>query len=140
MASDVMINGRQGVEASLADWKHVSLCFGNVEMRLESLHRGSGDTLIALTSTSISIMTKTLENVFPHLLLKEPITLADKLLGKTIVMRGSAIFEWDSACGHVTSITNHSDMLIPVLRILENVSDASVVFEKSPLSPDFQWR
>lgn len=138
MVPDVVFNSGQGVEAMMRSWKCLSLWFQDVELELEGLDRGAAGSLVAVTRTSVTITERTLRNVFPRLCSDR--RLADRLLGQRIVMRGLTRFEWDGECGRFTSVMAHSDMLTPMLRLLGSVEDVSLVFERSIISPDFQWR
>ncbi|KAE9175534.1 hypothetical protein PF005_g25359 [Phytophthora fragariae] len=138
MVPDVVFNSGQGVEAMMRSWKCLSQWFQDVELELEGLDRGAAGSLVAVTRTGVTITERTLRNVFPRLCSDR--RLADRLLGQRIVMRGLTRFEWDGACGRFTSVMAHSDMLTPMLRLLGSVEDVSLVFERSIISPDFQWR
>ncbi|KAG7377000.1 hypothetical protein PHYPSEUDO_012337 [Phytophthora pseudosyringae] len=142
MSSDVVLNTGQGPDALLRSWKCISLWFQDVEVEQEGLDRGAAGSLVAVTRTSVTISDRTLRNVFPHLRGKNGTNseLAQQLLGQRIIMRGLTRFEWDSAVGCFTSVMTHSDLLTPLLRLLGNVEDVSRVFERSAVSPDFQWR
>ncbi|GMF40971.1 unnamed protein product [Phytophthora fragariaefolia] len=141
MVPGVVFNSGQGVEAMLRSWKCLSLWFQDVELELEGLDRGAAGSLVAITRTSITITERTLRNVFPHLCSNSSYRrLADRLLGQRIVMRGLTRFEWDGSCGRFTSVMAHSDLLTPILQLLGNVEDVSLVFVRSIISPDFHWR
>ncbi|GMF27632.1 unnamed protein product [Phytophthora lilii] len=137
MAPDVMFNAGRGVESIMRNWKYFTLWFQDVEIELEGLKRGGEDSLIASMTTSFTITERSLLTVFPHLCSKDAVrtaegfSLADKLLGQRIVMRGLTRFDWDGGYGRVIS---ESDMLTPMLRILGSLEDVSRVFEKSLIS------
>ncbi|GMF16180.1 unnamed protein product [Phytophthora lilii] len=143
MTADVVFNTTQGSEAMLRSWKCISLWFQAVELELEGMDRGAAGSLVAVTRTSVTFTERTLRNVFPHLRSSssEACTkLGNKLLGQRIVMRGLTRFEWDRTGRRFTSVTAHSDLLTPMLHLLGNVGDVSLAFERSIISPDFQWR
>ncbi|ETL87864.1 hypothetical protein L917_13020, partial [Phytophthora nicotianae] len=55
-------------------------------------------------------------------------------------MRGSTCFEWDDSTSRMTRVVSQSDMLSPMLQLLNSVEDVSLVFEQALISPDFQWK
>lgn len=141
MVPDVVFNSGQGVEAMMRSWKCLSMWFQDVELEIEGIDRGAAGSLVAIARTSVTITERTLRNVFPHLCSSSSNRrLADRLLGQRIVMRGLTRFEWDGLSGRFTSVMAHSDLLTPMLRLLGSVEDASLVFDRSIISPDFQWR
>jgi hypothetical protein len=138
MAPDVLYNAGRGVESIMRNWQYFSLWFKDVELELDGLKRSGMDSLIAKTTTRFTITERTLSTVFPHLCGEAAndayAGLADKLRGKTLVMRGSMRFDWDSGYGRVASVTSESDMLTPMLKLLGSLEDVSKVFEKSLIS------
>ncbi|OWZ20187.1 hypothetical protein PHMEG_0005421 [Phytophthora megakarya] len=144
---DMIYNTGYGSEEILRNWS-CSQWFDNLEMRLEGLQNQGTDSLVATTKVCVTITTRTLRSVFPHLIdtmndgknNKVLSRLGEKLLGQQIIMRGSTYFEWDSTNGHLASVIAQSDMLTPVLRKLGSLDDASYVFKNALISPDFQWR
>ncbi|KAG6614079.1 bZIP transcription factor 1 [Phytophthora cinnamomi] len=142
MAPDVLFNAGRGVEAIMRNWKYFTLWFLDVEVELDGLKKGGADSLIASITTSFTITERSLMTVFPHLCTVEARrcrgsdgrSLADKLLGRRITMRGLTRFDWDAGYGRVTSVISESDMLSPMLRILGSLEDVSRVFEKSLIS------
>lgn len=141
MAPDVVFNASRGTEAMIRSWKCISLSFQDVELELEGLRKRSADSLVAVTTTSVTITERTLRNVFPHLLGDEKGNkLARKLLNQRISMRGLVCFEWDGAYCRVASLMADSDMLTPIVRLVGSLEEAATVFEKSLISPDFKWK
>ncbi|ETP14428.1 hypothetical protein F441_10623 [Phytophthora nicotianae CJ01A1] len=145
MAPDVVYNCEYGFEAIVQSWCFMQW-FGNVEVELENLKMCAGNEMIATTRTKVTITERTLANVFPHLLnskLSNGTTfssLANKLLGQRLTMRGSTCFRWDGKKNLVVSLVTQSDMLRPLVELLESLDDVSRVFEQAAISPSFQWR
>uniref|UniRef100_H3H6P4 BZIP domain-containing protein n=1 Tax=Phytophthora ramorum TaxID=164328 RepID=H3H6P4_PHYRM len=144
VAPDVVFNSENGQEAMLTSWRSLSLWFKDVELELEGLEKAGLDSVVATTITSATITQQTLQCVFPHL--RADTTgasarsrLADKLLGQRIVMRGSTRFSWGRESRRVERVMGQSDMLTPMLRLLGNLEDVSVVFEGALVTLDFQW-
>jgi hypothetical protein len=142
MSSELVFNAGRGPEAMTRNWRWLSLWFQDVELGLEGLDKRAAGSLIAGTTTSVTITERTLRNVFPHLSNDEfgDTAFAKKLLNQRIVMCGSTCFEWDAALGRVTSVSSQSDMLTPMLRLLGSLEGVARVFEKALISPTFQWR
>ncbi|ETI39272.1 hypothetical protein F443_15135 [Phytophthora nicotianae P1569] len=142
MSPNVVLNTGQGHDAMLRSWKCISLWFKDVEVKVEGLDRSAAGSLEAITETSVTVTERTLRNVFPHLISRNGTNceLAEQLLGRRIVMRGLTRFEWDSASRCFTSVIAHSDLLTPMLHLLGNVEDVAQVFQRSSVTPDFQWR
>ncbi|OWZ21938.1 hypothetical protein PHMEG_0003427 [Phytophthora megakarya] len=142
MLPDVVFNAERGVKAIVSNWKRLSLSFYDIEVELDNLVEGLGGSLIATTTTSVTITQQTLENVFPHLCVDDIDSdpLAQKLLNKRLVVIGSTRFDWDDKSSRVKSITSQSDMLTPILRLLGDLENTSRVFENAMISPEFQWR
>ncbi|CAI5738869.1 unnamed protein product [Hyaloperonospora brassicae] len=138
MAPDVLYNDGSGVEAIMSSWKHFSLCFRDAEVDLTGLEKSGVDTLIASTTTAFCIDQQTLTRVFPHLCGegagRVELQLADKLLGRAVVMRGLTRFEWDIGYGRVTRMTTESDLLTPMLELLGTLEDVVLVCGKALVS------
>ncbi|KAG2993235.1 hypothetical protein JG687_00015540 [Phytophthora cactorum] len=141
MAPDVAYNAGRGPEAIMRSWKCLSMWFEDVELELEDLTKTGRGSIVAETTTQVTITERTLRNVFPHLSSSdEGRALADKLLNQRLVMRGSVRFEWDPVYCRMASVMSQSDLLRPVLRLLGTLDDTSRALEKALISPDFQWR
>ncbi|KAF1782073.1 hypothetical protein JG688_00008318 [Phytophthora aleatoria] len=55
-------------------------------------------------------------------------------------MHGSTCIEWDESSCRVTRMVAQSNMLAPMLQILDSLEDVSQVFEQALISPEFQWK
>ncbi|KAF4032816.1 hypothetical protein GN244_ATG15326 [Phytophthora infestans] len=85
-----------------------------VQVELDEIKKGAADSLLATSTTSITIQERTLRSVFPHLCIDmDDSPLAKILVGQRIQMRGWTCFEWDPTFGRVTCITNVADLLTP---------------------------
>lgn len=145
MASNVVYNAGHGVEAMMEDWESLSRWFEYFDLELEGMVKGPAGSLIATTTTSVTITDRTLRNVFPDLrggkngerVGHTNPSLADMLLGHRFVMHGLTYFEWDGVSGRVTSVVSQTDV---------NASPAgqhcgrSSFVRKIAYSPDFQWK
>ncbi|KAG1690139.1 hypothetical protein DVH05_028347 [Phytophthora capsici] len=134
-------NSGFGSETMLKSWKCISLWFQDVELDVEEMKRETSGSIIAMTTTSVTINQRTLRNVFPHLCSNNARYdgLAGKLLGRRIVMRGATRFEWDAAQHRLSRVRTRSNLLDPMVSLV-GLEKVSLVFEKAIISPDFQWR
>ncbi|KAG7386674.1 hypothetical protein PHYBOEH_008613 [Phytophthora boehmeriae] len=138
MASDVSdANGTKcGVEALMEEWRLVSICFAGMETELKCLEEGPGDNVIATITTTTTITETTLRYAFPRLV-DNPAnaSLAAKLLGRQLMVRGLVIFEWDNVNDRVVSVQYKADMLPALLGLLGNIEDVSRVFNNDFITP-----
>ncbi|KAL3657588.1 hypothetical protein V7S43_017555 [Phytophthora oleae] len=137
MAPDVVFNSQQGVGVILRSWEQLSTWFHAVEVDLETLERRGGDSITVVTRTGITISERTLSDVFPHLRGLSQARLANQLVGRRFTMEGVAYFEWDHDRHCVSSVIAQSDMITPMLSLLDDMEDVSWVFERARISPDF---
>lgn len=136
MAADVACNDGFGRATAIRSWWFLQW-FDDVDVDLRGLEKISDNSLTTATRTTLTITEQTLQKLFPHL---STHTLASKLVGRRISMKGSVYFEFDAHSGYVSSIIAQSDMLTPLLGLLGSLADVSMVFEKALISPNFQWK
>ncbi|OWZ13205.1 hypothetical protein PHMEG_00013513 [Phytophthora megakarya] len=140
MTSDVTDGSTCGTEAILDTWKFFSQNFGSILLELDSLERGALEgTLVATTTTSITITRNTLRVVFPHLLSEKRTLfwLACKLIDQRLVMRGQVFFQWNDKTKRVVRIHSQADMVTSMLPIVGNLENVSRVFEGALVTPEF---
>ncbi|KAK1929105.1 hypothetical protein P3T76_015398 [Phytophthora citrophthora] len=126
--ADVLFNDGYGPEAGIS-------------LGVEEFQTNDCNSLVAVTTTSVTITRETLRIVFPHLkTTNNSESLGNRLINRRLQMRGSTRFEWDNSTRKVTRIISQSDMMTPILGLLGNLEDVSKVFEKALISPKFQWR
>ncbi|KAG2912587.1 hypothetical protein PC117_g18844 [Phytophthora cactorum] len=135
MTPDVTDGNVSGAEALLENWKFLSLNHDDVHVQLKRLEQVAHDSLLAVTTTSVTITENTLRQVYPHLI-EEHSTLNAKLLNQRLVMRGSVRFDWDASCGRMVRVESQIDMLTPMLKLLGSLDDVAYVFDKALLTPD----
>jgi hypothetical protein len=144
MAPDVMNGNVCGPEALMTQWKVFSQCFTDIHVDLERLEKGAtGDSLVATTSTSVTITEATLQAAFPHLRSdgadgEKWTPLARKLVNQRLVLRGWVRFDWDSVRGRVSRMQSHSDLLTPILQLVGTLENVSRVFVGAFVTPDGQ--
>ncbi|TDH69775.1 hypothetical protein CCR75_005452 [Bremia lactucae] len=144
MASDILFNTEYGVNAILKRWICISQWFANFQVELRAVEKNSSGILVATTITTVTITKQTLQQAFPHLRSSDESTklspLAQKLVGRTLVMHGSAQFEWDCERCRIKSIRSQSNMMSPVLRLLGDLHTVSRVFRNALVTLNFQCR
>ncbi|KAF4029051.1 hypothetical protein GN244_ATG19251 [Phytophthora infestans] len=109
-----------------------------VPVELDEIKKGAADSLLATSTTSITIQERTLRSVFPLCIDMDDSPLAKILVGQR--MRGWTCFEWDPTFGRVTCITNVADLLTPLLKLVGNLESVSRIFDGALTSPSFQWK
>ncbi|OWZ05922.1 hypothetical protein PHMEG_00021903 [Phytophthora megakarya] len=148
MAPDVSDGNLQGPKALMQNWELFSSYFDDIHVELKSMRNITEDTLLATTTTSVSISSHTLRSLFPHMNSDgyggvyggtwSP--LAKQLEGQRLVMQGSVRFYWDSVTNRVVQIRSWSDMLTAILRAVGNLEDVSCVFNGALVTPDCTLR
>ncbi|ETM40372.1 hypothetical protein L914_13666 [Phytophthora nicotianae] len=145
MAPDVTNGFECGPQALLRNWKLFSLCFEDVYVQVGRLETGAlFDSLIASTTTSITISSNTLRQAFPHLNSDGHggvrggawCPLAVKLLGRHLVVQGSVSFDWDTQTDRVVKVVTLLDLVTPMLRLFGSLEDVSRVFERALITPE----
>ncbi|POM63630.1 Hypothetical protein PHPALM_20937 [Phytophthora palmivora] len=141
MAPDLDAGTVRGLEALARNWKAFTQFFQDVQIRLGRLDEVAENSLVASTTTSITITRHSLSCMFPHLISDghegaEGSHIASRLLNQRIVMRGSVHLNWDSDSNRVISLITQADMLSPVLQLLGNLEDVSLTFTNALISPD----
>ncbi|OWZ04963.1 hypothetical protein PHMEG_00023037, partial [Phytophthora megakarya] len=130
--SDVTDGFKVGPEAILENMLLFSYYFRNFHVVLEELKKGpTADSIVAITTTSVTISENTLRLVFPHLAedwVESQHSLGSKLLNQQLVMRGLVRFDWDNITNRVVGIYSQSDLLTPMLRTLGSLQDVSRAF------------
>lgn len=102
-------------------------------MQLEGVKKITDNSLVAATTTSITITSSSMRYVWPPL---TKLQAAAKLLGQRVVMRGSVRFEWDSTINRVVRLIFQADMVSPMLQLLGSLEDVSLLFSGGLLTPE----
>ncbi|OWZ19392.1 hypothetical protein PHMEG_0006371 [Phytophthora megakarya] len=142
MAPDVTDGSICGPKAILESWELLSIVFDDMHVQLERLKTVDKNSLAATTTTSFTLKPDTIRLVFP--LLVDSGTgggdedLAKKLQDQRIVMHGSVRFDWDDTNNCIWRMNSQSDMLTPILGLLENLEDVSRAFINALVAPDFR--
>ncbi|KAJ8546818.1 hypothetical protein ON010_g11416 [Phytophthora cinnamomi] len=129
---DMLYSSMRGVDALLENWQYMSLCYKGIYMQPTCMEQGADGAVIATVASRFTITESTLRMAFPHLLKRDDngnvLSIATKLLGQRIVMKGTAEFKWDHDRGCLTSIKLDPDFITPLLGILGNLEDVTYVF------------
>ncbi|KAF4034824.1 hypothetical protein GN244_ATG13186 [Phytophthora infestans] len=143
MNPDVVFNSEYGPGSIMQHWCFMDW-FGDVNVELEGWEMLEGEALVALTTTRVTVTANILRNVFPHLRTIDNSDrsgkLAEQLLDQQLVMHGSTCFEWDDLTCRLTRVIFQSDMMTPMVQILDSLEDVSRVFEQALISPELQWK
>ncbi|OWZ05582.1 hypothetical protein PHMEG_00022304 [Phytophthora megakarya] len=146
MTPDVSDGLGSGVESLVRNWELLSLYFDDFEVQLQRQEKIGSDSLIATTSTTLTLSSRSLRQGFPHLNSDKEggiyggkwSALAIKLLDQRIVVHSSVRFDWDNTREQVGSIQSQSDLLTPLLHLLGNLEDVSRVFHNARITPDMK--
>ncbi|KAG6623332.1 uncharacterized protein IUM83_06267 [Phytophthora cinnamomi] len=127
-----------GVDALLENWALQSLCLDEIDLQPVRMEKESGDSLFANTEGPLFINENTIQYAFPHLVGEEEQSsvLVSKMLGQTLVLRGSVFFEWDSTSNRVAGVYCRVDILTPLAHLLGSLEEASYVFGKARITPE----
>ncbi|POM74395.1 Hypothetical protein PHPALM_8656 [Phytophthora palmivora] len=136
MADDVTDGVVFGVKAVMENLILQSKCYQDMDLCPLRMDYGPGDSLIVTTTCEFSIAEETLIYGFPNLVNGGLSPLAEKMLGKKIVVQGSTYFNWDNASGRVTQLQWKMDLLTPMLQLLGSLEDVVQVFDSAKLSPE----
>ncbi|KAF4032257.1 hypothetical protein GN244_ATG15838 [Phytophthora infestans] len=144
MAQDLDAGTVRGVKALTRSWILYTMHFQDVRLRLGRLVQASENLLAATTTTSITITRNSLTNLFPHLARQnlgrdqesKLSRVAAKLVDKRLVMHGSVHFKWDSTSSRGLSRITQADMVSPLLKLLGNLEDDSLLFQQARINPE----
>ncbi|ETM03665.1 hypothetical protein L917_00148 [Phytophthora nicotianae] len=131
-----------GTEALTQSWKIFTQAFPDGRVQLESLKQLTTQSLIATTITSVTLTNHALKYLFQSLAEgigdkdERKVGISTKLLNQHIVMRGSVRFDWDETSKRVIGLFTHTDMLTPMVELVGNLEDVSLVFNGALVAPD----
>ncbi|OWZ17753.1 hypothetical protein PHMEG_0008253 [Phytophthora megakarya] len=132
MAPDLYAGTVYGFKSLVKSWKVFSSAFQDVRVELECVDQIAVNSLIAVTTTSITVSETSLSCMFPQLSAR----VAAKLLHQRLVLHGSVRFEWDRVNNCVASLITRADMMSPLLEVLGCLEDVSLVFTNARIQPD----
>ncbi|KAG2773974.1 hypothetical protein PC129_g14486 [Phytophthora cactorum] len=129
IASDVAFSGGIGLDALVHHWGVFTQYFSDVGIRLKNLQQITNESVLATTTTTITMTEASITTAFPHLTSgMAGKSVAAKLKDERLVLHGSVRFHWDNTINRVISIQAHADMVTPLVQLLGNLKDASLVF------------
>lgn len=135
MDPDVAHHAGFGLSSLVESWELFFQFFNDAEVELEHLERSAADSLIATTTTTVTITDNTLRHAFPRLR-DDRSGVRSKLLNQRIVVCGRVQFVWGGADSRIVSVMTQSDLMAPMLRLLGSLEDVSRVFESAFVRPD----
>ncbi|OWZ21145.1 hypothetical protein PHMEG_0004336 [Phytophthora megakarya] len=113
----------------------VSLHHENFSYNLESVQRGAGGCVMAYMNGITTISKKMLLMAFPDIQKGDNgaklASLAAKLLGQQLVVPGELCFHFDDTNSRIVSARYEADMLTPLLKLLQDVEEASIVLNSA---------
>lgn len=138
MMPDVTDGDVFGVDALLENWALQSLCYDEFDLQPVRMEKRANDSLLAKTQATLVISENTIRYAFPQLIVDDgqPSPLVSKMLGQTLSLWGSVVFEWDAATNRVAGVYCRSDHLTPLLNLLGSLEDVACVFDKAPITPE----
>ncbi|KAG6616858.1 Protein kinase [Phytophthora cinnamomi] len=142
LALDVDTGITSGFESLMACWRIFTLFFPDVHVKLKGLRSIAKHSLVASTFTTITLTKQSLQKVFPQLVDESKgqdshrrKRIISQLLGQRIVMKGSARFHWDNTSKRVDILYSHLDMVSPLLQLLSDIEDVSLIFRGALITP-----
>ncbi|ETN17013.1 hypothetical protein PPTG_06074 [Phytophthora nicotianae INRA-310] len=146
MSPDVTDGLEYGPESLLENWRLISLLFDGIDVRLHQLVEVGKKSVVATTTTSITISKNTVLRVFPHLdsdgtggadvVRWSPLSV--KLRSRAITLHGSVRFDWDNKCERVIGIYSQSDLLTPLLSLLGDLDGVARVLDGALVTSEFR--
>ncbi|ETK81871.1 hypothetical protein L917_12407 [Phytophthora nicotianae] len=137
MAHDVTDGVVFGVQALMSSIALQSQCYQEIDLQPLHMNFEPGDSLVVTTKCELTITERTMCYGFPNLVKNGKwSSLAVKMLGKKIVIRGSMHFVRDVTSGRVTRLQWKADLLTPLLHLLGSLEAVSRVFNGARLSPE----
>ncbi|KAF4135582.1 hypothetical protein GN958_ATG15231 [Phytophthora infestans] len=144
MAQDLDAGSVHGLHALVTNWAVFTELFQEVHIQLRGLEQVADATLVATTTTSITFTSRSLSNLLPGLTSSRADPSNDRkrsrivcrLQGQLLVMYGSVLSRWDGTINRVVSLITQVDMVSPLLQLLDNLEDVSLVFRHARISPE----
>ncbi|KAG6616037.1 bZIP transcription factor 1 [Phytophthora cinnamomi] len=144
MAPDTGNGVFPGVNTQIENWRRFALFCGDTRLELRGMMMSTERDLVACTSTNITVSWNTLRYAFPHLNSDgkggaqggDWSPIATRILGQTLVVRGTVIFGWDDSSDEVVRFHTQADLLTPLLNLLVSLADVSLFFSEALITPD----
>ncbi|ETL88555.1 hypothetical protein L917_12371 [Phytophthora nicotianae] len=137
VASNVAFSGGIGLDVLIQHWRVLTQYFPDISIQLKSLHQITDESVVATTTTTITMSDASMKSAFPDLLNGTTASrIVTKLQGQRLELQGSVRLYWDNAISRVVSIQAQADMMTPLMQLLENVDDVSLVFAHALITPE----
>lgn len=131
-APDVAFNRGRGPNAILEFWRLSSFHHKTLGFRLVRLERGANGLVVAFADGSTTTTKKMLRTALPHLVREAKWSaIATKLVGLRLVIPSTTTFGWDNEVARIVSVHYETDMLTPLLKLLDNLENVSIVLNSA---------
>ncbi|ETM00597.1 hypothetical protein F442_02868 [Phytophthora nicotianae P10297] len=136
MATNICVNSGFGIDALLKEWTFVPQKTGSLAVQLVRLEYDDRATMLATVKVLVTITEEVLQFSFSHLIDMDNrlSPLAEKLLGRQIVIPIMVRFEWDATTAQVASLYSTPDLVNPFTKVLGSLKGAARVLNNSPLA------
>ncbi|OWY99466.1 hypothetical protein PHMEG_00029524 [Phytophthora megakarya] len=139
MAPDLQAGSVVGFEKLARNWGIFSQFFEYVRVQLVGIEQTTSISSIVKTVTSVTVSATTLRYVFlcPDDVEQEIWSnVTAKLLGQRLIMHGTIMFSWNSLTNRVDRIISQANMVSPLLRLLGNIEDLTIVLNNARVTPE----
>lgn len=132
MAPDVSVNSGFGIDALVEEWRFIP----QTTVQLLQLTYDGSTTMLASVKLLITFTEVLMRISFSHLVDTDNklAPLAEKLLGKRLVVPVSVSFQWNATTAQIVSIRSTPDLLSPITKMLGNLSDAIRLLDNARLA------
>ncbi|KUF81555.1 hypothetical protein AM587_10003472 [Phytophthora nicotianae] len=136
MATNICVNSGFGIDALLKEWTFVPQKTGSLAVQLVRLEYDDRATMLATVKVLVTITEEVLQFSFSHLIDMDNrlSPLAEKLLGRQIVIPIMVRFEWDATTAQVASLYSTPDLVNPFTKVLGSLKGAARVLNNSLLA------
>ncbi|ETP52077.1 hypothetical protein F442_02863, partial [Phytophthora nicotianae P10297] len=130
MSPDVSVNSGIGITALLQEWRLLPQTGENLTVHLLHLDYDETAAMLAKVRVCVTITNETLHTNFPQLVdssktFNQPSPLAEKIIGKQLVIPCTVRFDWDSSTAHVVAIRFRPDLITPFMDVLGSLKDVA---------------
>ncbi|KAG2760927.1 hypothetical protein PC129_g20955 [Phytophthora cactorum] len=127
-----------GFEALVRNWGVFSQLFDDVRFQSEQVDQITENSLVVTTTTSLTISKRSMIGVFLYqgfsgspAQYKRLMNVVGKVLGRRLTLSGTVRFTWDNSTKRMTGLISQSDIISPLLQLLDDVEDISIMFSSA---------
>jgi len=140
-AHDVAMGDLRGLNALMDQWRCYALYFGDPHLELKRVEAVTSGVVSASARFRVTITDFTIRCVFPHLVQAnarkgKALSLSKRLIGQCLDCSCSMTFLFNSTNGRVVRLEPQIGLAPPLLRLLGNTRDLSVVLDRALLTSD----